>query len=244
MRRLSGIARCTPTKARIRYFSPFRFSGRPTNSTLQLAVAELRQRLDVLLEVLDVDAVRDDVVVAGEVLLDVLHGGRGDRDLAIELALPALDQPAAVEVEEVRLARGVPGADVDGRGVAQELDRQLRHERLVHVDDVEVVSPRAARLHLPAVRSDSVMRATEPLTRRGIGRPMIVIGQTSLYDRASRRRRRCAAAWPRSTNCSARWLMWLLTPPDTAQSYGETSAIFIGRRLGGGGGRRLAAARG
>ena len=31
----------------------------------------------------------------------------------------------------------------------------------------------------PATRSDSVMRAIDPLTRNGIGRPIVLIGQTS-----------------------------------------------------------------
>ena len=86
MRRLSGIARCTPTKARIRYFSPLRFSGRPTKSTLFLPSSNSGSGGASSREVLDVDAVGDDVVVAGEVLLDVLHGGGRDGDLAIELA--------------------------------------------------------------------------------------------------------------------------------------------------------------
>ena len=40
----------------------------------------------------------------------------------------------------------------------------------------------------PAVRSDSVMRATEPLAGSGIGRPIVVIGQTSLQPAQSRAR--------------------------------------------------------
>src|SRR5205823_14689064 len=61
-----------------------------------LAVTELRQRLQLAREVLDVHPVGDHVVVARKVLLDVLHGRRRYCDFAVELCDPASDEPAAV----------------------------------------------------------------------------------------------------------------------------------------------------
>ena len=102
-------------------------------------------------EAVDVDAVGDDLVVAREVAVDEVARGRRHRDPAVEPLRVAAHRPAPELVGGRPAAVGVERADVDALALAQEHERQERHERLVEVEDVEPLLRRAGRG--PATRS-------------------------------------------------------------------------------------------
>ena len=91
-------------------------------------------------EARDVDAVRDDLVVAREEPVDEVARGRADRDPAVEPGGVRLHDPAAELVRGREAGVGVERRDVDAAGLAQEEQRQERHERLVQVEDVEALA--------------------------------------------------------------------------------------------------------
>ena len=84
-----------------------------------------------------VDAIRDDLVVAGEVAVDEMARGRAHRDPAVEAVRVAAHRAAAELVGRRPAAVRVEGRDVDARGGAQHDRREERHERLVEVQQVE-----------------------------------------------------------------------------------------------------------
>ena len=101
-------------------------------------VAQLLVRLG-LGESLEVDAVRDDLVLAGEVAADEVARRAGDGDPPVE---PLGQPPGESLPDPVRgreAAEGVEGGDVDRPRLVEHGRRQERHERLVEVEDVEVV---------------------------------------------------------------------------------------------------------
>ncbi len=85
----------------------------------------------------DVDAVGDDLVVAREEPVDEVAGRRADRDPSVQPAGVALQRPAAELVRRREAGVGVEGRDVDRLRLAQQEERQERHERLVEVEDIE-----------------------------------------------------------------------------------------------------------
>ena len=102
-------------------------------------VAPARERRRVA-ELAQVDAVGDDLVLAGEVAADEMACRGADRDAAVELLGEALEHPLAELVRGAEARVGVERGHVDARRVAQELERQERHERLVEVEDVEALA--------------------------------------------------------------------------------------------------------
>src|SRR5206468_2268423 len=99
---------------------------------------ELRQRLTFGREALDVDAIGDDVVVAGKVGLDQPQRGKRYGDLAVEPAKRTAQKAPRIGVETgAAISGSMEGADIDGVGEAKELNRQERDQGLVDVNDVE-----------------------------------------------------------------------------------------------------------
>jgi hypothetical protein len=99
-------------------------------------VLPARQR-DRAPEPVEVDAVRDDLVVARKVPIDEVARGGRHRDPAVEPVGVALERPAAELVRRRPPAVGVERADVHALRLAQDHERQERDERLVEVQDVE-----------------------------------------------------------------------------------------------------------
>ena len=100
------------------------------------AVLPARER-DGVREAADVDAVGDDLVVAREEAIDEVAGRGAHRDPAVQPAGVAPQGPAAELVRRREAGVGVERRDVDARRLAQQEERQERHERLVEVQDVE-----------------------------------------------------------------------------------------------------------
>ena len=105
---------------------------------VDLAIPVLLQGREGLREAVVVDAVGDDLVVAGEELADVVHGRLGDGDAAVQLAEPPAAHVPPEPVDPVA-AEGVKGADVDGIGAVEHRDGQGGSHGLVDVDDVELL---------------------------------------------------------------------------------------------------------
>ena len=79
----------------------------------------------------------------------------------------------------------------------------------------------STRFTLPAVRSESVMRATEPLTRER-DRPADDGDRAGAAVTLASTPGATICGWcPSSTNFSARCEMWLLTPPDDGPVVGR-----------------------
>ena len=115
---------------------PLRGSCRPTNRTFGVPSCQRGDRHGAC-EARDVDAVRDDLVVAREEPVDEVARGGADRDAAVEPRGMRLHDPAAELVRRREAGVGVEGGDVDAARLAQQEERQERHERLVEVEDVE-----------------------------------------------------------------------------------------------------------
>ena len=88
-------------------------------------------------EAVDVDAVGDHLVVAREVAVDEVAGRGRHRDPAVQPVGVAAHDAAAELVGGRPAAVGVERGDVDALRLAQDHQRQERHERLVEVEDVE-----------------------------------------------------------------------------------------------------------
>ncbi len=88
----------------------------------------------------DIDPVGDDLVVAREVAIDEVARRRTDRDPAVQPAGIPLQCPAAELVRRREAGVGVEGRDVDAGRLAQQEQRQERHERLVEVEHVEALA--------------------------------------------------------------------------------------------------------
>ena len=137
-------------------------------------------------EAVEVDAVRDHLVVAREVAVDEVPRGRGHRDPAVEALGVALHRPAAELVRGRPAAIRVERAHVDALRLAQDHERQERHERLVEVEDVEplVLQQRPHLGHEPGRdghRPDRpVGRHREPLAEAddvALGGPLEAVGR-------------------------------------------------------------------
>ena len=72
-----------------------------------------------------------------------------------------------------------------------------------------------------------LIRASEPLAGTARGRPMTMHWPSAPLG--SEAGARIVTSWSQRRNCAASWPMWRFTPLGTDQSYGETSAILIGR---------------
>ena len=66
-----------------------------------------------------------------------MAGGGADRDPAVEPRRVPAQDPAAELVRRREASVGVEGRDVDAARLAQEEERQERHERLVEMEQVE-----------------------------------------------------------------------------------------------------------
>ena len=85
----------------------------------------------------NIDPVRDDLVVAREVAVDEVARRRRHRDPAVQpLGVPA-HHPAPELVRRREARVGMEGRDVHALRLAQDDERQERHERLVEVEQVE-----------------------------------------------------------------------------------------------------------
>ena len=107
-----------------------------------------------------------------------------------------------------------------------------RHERLVHVDDVE----RLLREVLLHAASSGCTRCETIRDRPDAGRPITPSQMmcTLLRQRSqvpTRRRDDPSRRVPPARSSRARCVTWLLTPPGIDQSYGETSAILMNARI-------------
>ncbi len=145
-----------------------------------LAVLPARDR-DRPLETVDVDAVRDHLVLARKVAVDEVLGRAADRDPAVEPGGLALHHLAAELVGRREAAVRVEGRDVHARREPQEDRRQERHERLVEVEEVELLAleGRADLGHEPRRQGDradgAVDRQREALADPddvALGRPL------------------------------------------------------------------------
>ena len=87
----------------------------------------------------------NDLVVAGEVAVDEVLGRAADRDPAVEAGGLALHHLAAELVRRREPAVGMEGGDVHARREPQEDRRQERHERLMEVEQVELLALEASR---------------------------------------------------------------------------------------------------
>ena len=103
------------------------------------AVLPARQRHGAL-EPGDVDAVGDDLVVAREVAVDEVPGGGADGDPAVQARGVALHEPPAELVGRREAGVGMERGDVHAARLVQEDQRQEWHERLVEVEDVELLA--------------------------------------------------------------------------------------------------------
>ncbi len=90
-------------------------------------------------EALHVDAVRDDLVLAWEELADEVPSRRGHRDPAVQTGGIALEHPAAELVRGREAREGMERGDVDAATLLEHDQRQERHERLVEVEQVELL---------------------------------------------------------------------------------------------------------
>src|ERR1019366_5052321 len=86
-----------------------------------------------------IDPVRDNAVVPFEIARDEISCRDAHRHVNMEAVEVALEEGPSVVVAEVAARHGMEGADVRAAVEAQHGDRQRWHERLVGVDDVEVV---------------------------------------------------------------------------------------------------------
>ena len=102
-------------------------------------VLPARER-DGPLERVDIDAVRDDLVLAGEVAVDEVLRSAADRDPAVEPGRLALHHLAPELVRGREAAVGVERGDVHAGRQTQDDRRQERHERLVEVEQVELLA--------------------------------------------------------------------------------------------------------
>jgi len=88
----------------------------------------------------DVDPVGDDLVVAREEAVDEVARRGAHGDPAVQPARVAAQGTAAELVRRREARVGVEGGDVDALRFAQEEERQERHERLVEMQDVELLA--------------------------------------------------------------------------------------------------------
>ena len=89
---------------------------------------------------IDVDAVRDDPVLAGEVRRHEVTRGARDRDALVELVHVTVERDAPGPVREGEPAERVERRDVRALRGVEDLKAEERHERLVVVDDVELLA--------------------------------------------------------------------------------------------------------
>src|SRR5439155_24899635 len=111
---------------------------------VHLAVAELGERLRVRVEV-DVDPVRDDPVLAREVARNEGPRRARTRDALVELGHVVIEDHASEPVRDREAAERVERRDVGALRRIEDLEREERHERLVVVDDVELLALEHAR---------------------------------------------------------------------------------------------------
>ncbi len=88
----------------------------------------------------DVHAVGDDLVVAGKEAIDEVAGGGADRDTAVQAPRVPPERPAPELVGRREPGIGVERGDVDALRLSQQEQRQERDERLVEVEDVELLA--------------------------------------------------------------------------------------------------------
>ena len=103
---------------------------------VQGAVAQLLVGLGGL-KGFEVDAVRDDLVLAREIAVDEVACSTRDRDPAVELVGEPPGELRADPVRRRETAEGVKRADVHRFGRVEHRRGEERHERLVEVEDVE-----------------------------------------------------------------------------------------------------------
>ncbi len=85
----------------------------------------------------DIDAVGDDLVVAGEEPVDEVPRGGTHGDAAVELGRMSLHDPAAQLVGRREAGIRVERGDVDTLRFAQQEERQEGDERFVEMEDIE-----------------------------------------------------------------------------------------------------------
>ena len=85
----------------------------------------------------DVDAVGDDLVVAREIAVDEMTRRGADGDAAMQPSCVSAQRPTAELIGRRETGVGVERRDVDARRLAQQEEREERHERLVEMQDVE-----------------------------------------------------------------------------------------------------------
>src|SRR5207247_11050703 len=94
---------------------------------------------------LDDRAVRNHPVLAGEVRRNELARGARDRDALIELVHVTVERDAPGPVREGEPAERVERRDVRALRGVEDLKAEERHERLVVMDDVELLAVEHAR---------------------------------------------------------------------------------------------------
>jgi len=99
-------------------------------------VAPALDRLDALVAG-QVHAVGDELVVAREVAVDEVARRGADGDAPVEASGVAAQEAAAELVARTPAGVGVEGGHVDAARLAQQEQREQRHERLVEVEHVE-----------------------------------------------------------------------------------------------------------
>ncbi len=117
-------------------------------------------------ETAKVHAVRDHLVVAGQVAVGEVPGGGADRDPAVEV--PG-DRPQHLPAQLVagRITRiGVERGDVHAPGLAQREEREEGHEGLVEVQEVELLTVQHG-LDLAPVAGRHGQRPHRPVRRHG-----------------------------------------------------------------------------
>ncbi len=132
-----------------------------------LPVGEPFKRLDVIGVLLDIDAVGNDRVLAGNVFPGVSHSHVGDSDVAVEFTPPPLYHPGADGFSPVIAGPAVPGVegtDIDRIRKTQDGAAEHRHERLVKMDDIEFFPFQ----HFLDCRSE-MKRGTNPYNRTAAG---------------------------------------------------------------------------
>ncbi len=115
-------------------------------------------------EAVDVDAVRDDLVVALEVAVDEVAGGRAHGDAAVQALGVGAHHPPAELVGRRPAPEGVERRDVHALRAAQDDRREERHERLVEVEQVEALPFQ----HRPDLRQVARRQGDRP--DRAVGR--------------------------------------------------------------------------
>ena len=95
---------------------------------------------DGVREAADIDPVRDDLVVTGEEAVDEVAGGRADRDPAVQTRRVAPHRSAAELVRRREPGIGMERRDVHAPRLAQQEQRQERHERFMEVQEVELLA--------------------------------------------------------------------------------------------------------